>query len=485
MQPSHSPPEHGPGGATGAAGDALIDLAHARHLVGFVLRSLRRHARLVWAVFGTIVAAAALAFVLMPRTYHTQSKILAQQHFVMPALGNPQRAIPREAEAPTRLASEAVMSRENLEGIIRQTNLLSEWRATRAPVLRLKDRLVELVAGPPTEEEQVDALVGTLERRLWVTADEGTVTISIDWPDANTAFHIVERAQLNFIEQRHASEVSSIRESIGILEGHASNTLATIEQTYEELRRSAAGDRGPLPAPAPRRSTAADDEIAALRATLSAKRLAIGDLEEFQRRRLAELQTQLAEQRNSYGAAHPAIANTQRSIAELTAESPQLAELRRDERTLLAQLRRRGVGAADERSAGGVDQSIARAAIASIERARSDSTRAERESYVRTRLKIAERDYEDLLERLDGARIELETARAAFKYRYGIVTPAQVPKKPAQPNPVLFLIGGLMLASGVAVFAAVAVDVVGGRALESWQVERTLGLPVLAEIGAP
>jgi hypothetical protein len=42
-----------------------------------------------------------------------------------------------------------------------------------------------------------------------------------------------------------------------------------------------------------------------------------------------------------------------------------------------------------------------------------------------------------------------------------------------------------VLATLLAVFVAVAVDVGGGRVLEPWQVERVLGLPVLAEVGAP
>jgi capsular polysaccharide biosynthesis protein len=42
------------------------------------------------------------------------------------------------------------------------------------------------------------------------------------------------------------------------------------------------------------------------------------------------------------------------------------------------------------------------------------------------------------------------------------------------------LIAGLVLA----VFAAVALDLAGGRVLESWQIERTLRLPVLGEARA-
>jgi len=476
--------------APGDAGDALLDLRHARHLLGFVARSARRHRGLAIAVLAIVSAATGLAFAVMPRTYHTQTKILAQRNFMMPALGNPRRTVPLESDAPTRLATEAVMRRENLVAIVKQTNLLDEWRATRAPALRLKDWVVSLVAGPPSDEDQLDALIGTLEKRMYVVADEGTVVIGIHWPDANGAFRIVESAQRNFLEGRHASEVATIGESIGILEGHAATVHETIERSYADLRRQApAPAAAPARAPAPPvRSAAAAADVASLRATLSAKRLAIADLEGYQRRRLAELQTLFTEQKNTYGPAYPALANTRRSIEELSTPSPQLAELRRDERELTLQLRRRGADANDAAAAaaasGGMDPLLARAAIASFERVANDSTRAERESYIRTRLKIAENEYEDLLQRLEAARIELETARAAFKYRYGVVSPAQVPKKPVQPKPALFLAGGLVLGALLALFVAVAVDVGGGRVLEPWQVERALGLRVLAEVGA-
>jgi hypothetical protein len=44
---------------------------------------------------------------------------------------------------------------------------------------------------------------------------------------------------------------------------------------------------------------------------------------------------------------------------------------------------------------------------------------------------------------------------------------------------------GLVLALALAVAAALAADLAGGRVVESWQVERFLGLEVLAEVARP
>jgi capsular polysaccharide biosynthesis protein len=46
---------------------------------------------------------------------------------------------------------------------------------------------------------------------------------------------------------------------------------------------------------------------------------------------------------------------------------------------------------------------------------------------------------------------------------------------------MLIVIGGVVAGLLLGVFAALARDLLSGRLLESWQVQRELGLPVLAE----
>jgi uncharacterized protein involved in exopolysaccharide biosynthesis len=464
-----------------ASTDGLVDVQHLKHLVGFVMRSVWRHRLLVAGLFTIVLGLAMGAFAVVPRQYLVQTRLFAQRNFVMPSINNPRRTVPMEADAPTRMASETVMKRENLVSIIKQTNLVDEWHATRAPAQRFKDYLVNFVAGDMSESEQIEALVGTMERRMWVLTDDATVTIGVLWNDPNAAYRIINTAQQNFINERHNSEIATIQESITILERQSATVHNTISEAYAELRRDQ--PTAALMATA-RRSAATEDRIGSLQASLATRRLAIADLEGFQRRRLAELQTRLAEQRNTYGPRHPSLAATQQSIEEVSREAPQLSVLREEERKLLADLRALGVDPNAPSGGASLDQNLARAALASIVRARDDSLRAERVSYLRTRLQMAEHEYEDLLQRLQGARIELETARAAFKYRYGMITPPQVPKRPVRPRALLFLAGGIILAGLVALIAGVALDVGGGRVLESWQVERLLGVKVLREVAS-
>ena len=75
-------------------------------------------------------------------------------------------------------------------------------------------------------------------------------------------------------------------------------------------------------------------EAAETKVLLDAKRRSISELEDFRRRRLAELQTELAQQRAVYADAHPAVARILQSISALQQDSPQLATLRKDEADL-------------------------------------------------------------------------------------------------------------------------------------------------------
>jgi uncharacterized protein involved in exopolysaccharide biosynthesis len=88
-----------------------------------------------------------------------------------------------------------------------------------------------------------------------------------------------------------------------------------------------------------------------------------------------------------------------------------------------------------------------------------------------------------MLERIEGARMELDTVKAAFKYRYSIITPPLMPKKPLKPNPLLVIAAGLLGGAMFAVFGAVVVDLRSGKVLERWQIERVLGVPVVSEPG--
>ncbi len=102
--------------------------------------------------------------------------------------------------------------------------------------------------------------------------------------------------------------------------------------------------------------------------------------------------------------------------------------------------------------------------------------------YARNNLRVAAAKYEELMMRIDGARIEQDTARAAFKYRYSVVRPASVPKKPLKPNVGMILAITFIAALGAGLLIGAARDVSRNCFVEPWQVERSLGLKVLSRL---
>ncbi len=401
----------------------------------------------------------------------------------MPGLANPNRSIPSEADAPTRAASDTVLRRENLVALINQTDLIENWEKTRAPAVRLKDIVQQVFTGKPSEEEKLDALVGLLEKKLMVGTGEGTVMIVIDWPDAEMAFHLVEAAQQNFLETRHAMEVSTIAEAISILEGHAQTAHDTVLTAYDSVKKAKEGrnirETLARPSTAPR-VTGENQDLAQIKVMILAKRRALADLEQFRQKRLTELQTQMAELRATYAPAHPSVVSVKQSIDGLLRESPQIASLRKEEQDLLAEYSRRGGKNADDLPSMSPAPLPERALVINNSREEDDTM-----SYPREQLKMGIKKYYDLVDRIEAARIELDTARAAFKYRYSIVRPPQVPKKPQKPNVPLTLAGGLLAGLVLAFLVPTVVDLYRRTIAEAWQIERQLDLPVLVSTRGP
>jgi uncharacterized protein involved in exopolysaccharide biosynthesis len=462
-------------------------LANLRVAAGFPQRSVARHRKLAAALFTGLLGLVALAIFVTPKHYTVETKFFAEKNFVMPALGNPKRAVPTESDSPTRLASEAVLKRTNLMEIVRQTKLMASWDEMRSPLGKVKDAIMARIKGPMTEADRLEAMLGMVEKRMWVYSNDGTVTIGLDWPNPALGYRIVQAAQQNFFEQRHASEVSLIGESIGILEGHVASSQVAIQEALAQInaqlpKRAAVSlpivSRYSAPAAAPSIPPA----VVALQSDLRTKQQTIADISSSRNQRLSALQTRLTELRGVYGSAHPEIAVTEENIRSLNQPSAQLAELKREEEEMRARLATMGAGREVVAAPAQFQPSFERAALERLTRAAADTQEAPEVTFARSRLKIATSDYEDLLDRLEGAKIEMETARAAFKYRYSVITPARIPKKPKKPVVPLMIFGGLILAALATAFTVIMMDFGGGRVLEPWQVDRQLGVPVLAEV---
>jgi hypothetical protein len=289
------------------------------------------------------------------------------------------------------------------------------------------------------------------------------------------------------MERRHVTDTGLISESISILEGHLAAARQEVDaaMTVARGKRQEAARSGaafvPYPSFAPQASLGSgDQELLRLRVLLEAKRRAVRDLEEFRQRRLGELQAQLAEQKAVYAESHPVILNLRQSVDALGQDSPQLASLRREQQELETQYAAKGGKASDFESAGAEPRFIP--AIIAPERD-SRENRDPAEDYAQSRLSAAITRYNTLVDRMANARMELDAARAAFKYRYMVVEPPRPPQKPlGGAKTMAMLAAGLLAAFLLAIAVAVAAEARAGLIVQSWQVERALGLRVLAEL---
>ncbi|MFT3768671.1 MAG: hypothetical protein QM820_24760 [Minicystis sp.] len=467
----------------GEAEDEGGGLAGAVDALGFFLRAPRRRPGLAAAVLAAGASLTAIAALATPRVYTAETRILGQRNVVMPLLSNPRRAVPVDWDTPTRAASEIVVRRENLVSLIEETGLLDRWEQGRPPLLRHVGALRQRLLGAPSTSERMRALAGILEKKLSVQTEDATIKITVAWHEPRGAFDIVSCAQKHFLEDRRAAETAAITEVIAIIEREAARQRETIARARAAVgpraRAAVEGESAPVAVNAGVRADAGSGarvrDRERLLLDLEEERKAIQALEEAHRRRLADLRAQLADLQLTYASEHPAVLALEEKIRQAEREPPELAERRRSEADLAAR--------AGDLPARRAPVRAAAPAVAPPPRAllREEDPQA---MAALAELTAAQQKYEDSMARLDAARIELETAQAAFKYRYVVLVPPELPEKPSKPSVVLVIVAGSALTIALAFAVTGARDLAGGRLLEAWQARR-LRLPMLAEVQLP
>jgi uncharacterized protein involved in exopolysaccharide biosynthesis len=443
----------------------------------FVVRATKRHRTLVGGILGLGLVVLATYYLTQTPHYRVTTTLLAQRQQAVPSIVR--SAVP--SDLPTRGAYELIQRRENLVALLKQTGIYKEGAVPAAPgwMERIRLAVGRVFDSSPTPEDPLNILVQRLKRNLFVETGDGTVSITVDWTDPQQAYQLVEAALQNYLEARQLQEITAIDDAITLLQGRVS----TLRQ---ELDAAISGSRTTVTVPSPAASADAaaraaaargpapvNEGLAVLKAQLDAKERALRDMEDLRRRRLADAQAQLDEKRGVYSDAHPSVVALRNEVDSLSRESPQLAALREEEHLLREDYNARL--AAENQAQAQVP--LPRAARAPGTRqvvvAPGQETEAVRDARFR---------YQQMVERLNAAQLDLDSARAAFKYRYSVVWPAEVPRRPVSPNPLkVFGLGGLGLLV-LAPLAAAWLEHRSGRVLTRWQAEAALDLPVLAEV---
>lgn len=482
----------------------LFDYAHLGELLGFILRAPRRHLKLSLLMFGIGIAGTVGAIFFLPRVYTTESKILSQPSSVIAQLSNPRRSMGSGEDGAIKSAPEFILRHENLIAIVNQVNLGEKWIRYRPPLLKLKDSLAESLFGPLSDADKERSIISSLEKKLRVETDANTIRISADWQDPQTAYDIVAAAQGNFLKDRRSRELEAITESMRILEEEAKGQNKAVATALGEVQDQAAKAEeaclkelntlqpsAPGSPSQPRRVYAASPQNAdaqpKLAKQLEEKRVQLRELDEPRQRRLATLRVQLEDLRATYAPAHPSILEVEAKIKEASAEPREVTQLKQEINALMGRLESAASSTSrtprfESPAAAPSSPRLPQPALSpeTCERADSDELVASRAS-----LRTAVQKYDDIMGRIDSARIEFITAEAAFKYRFIIVFDPEISRQPKSPKIPLILVAGLLMSLVMAVLAPAVGDLFSRRFIETWQARRKLPIPFLGEVKDP
>jgi uncharacterized protein involved in exopolysaccharide biosynthesis len=465
----------------------------------FVLGAGRRRRKLTIFLYLIFGGAGLGAAILLPPRYVSEVKLVTRPNLVVGALGHQNRPN-HEVELPTKTIQD-VLKRDNLLALIKEGDLMTTWSQERTLAGRYKDRVMIKLKGPPTDEDMVAVLVGTLEKKLYISADETSITIGAEWHTAQTAHQLVELIQKNFLESKYNAEDAMISEAIHIMENQAKREQESMNLALQELQKleeqklagktaepsnapdagavAAAHSASPPPVPAARPRPSGGIEDADLRRMIEEKRRTIAALEDAREKQLTASKTKLAELEGTLAPAHPQVIAMRRQIEMLSSPSPELVEARAEEQALVARLQGQSAvrysGMPSPAPVAAVD---AGAPLVIVTDNRDDAAT----ELARSRLTNATLKFNEISARIETARVEREFAREGFKYRYTVFKPAEVPKKPSGPNRIVIGLGGLLGGLALALGIAALLDLLKGRIIEPWQARRATKLQVLGEV---
>ena len=477
----------GRGGGGGGDDDDGPNIA-VKERVAEAARSARRRKGLSFVVVMICGALTVLGAIFAPRNYEVEARVLVQRTQVITG-GQQQQLSSEEMRNIGKEYEEQVMAHDNIIAIVRQKNLVQRWDDMRQPHRRLIDKINrKLGKAPASDDEKYDALVANIQSRLKVWVDATTVTVKLEWSEPEAARDIVDAAVKNFLEARFQSEVGVIPERLKILEAGVTQAHKDLETSASELVRQQKlmnpRERVNIVIPnLPQGVTERprlEEADPALKARLDALHAQIAVLQEAKLRREAELNQELIQKRQTLAEGHPEIIALKQTIEATRADPPQLAKLKAEEREILSEIAAKQRAAAEARAS--EPKPAVRVApvvpLPGVEPPVAGATKSVQDAQVQ--FDAVTKKYSDLVNQLDAARIEMKTAEAAFKNRYKVVHPAEIPAGPKRPVGLIAIAIGVMSTIAAVLAVAALADRFSGIFFEPRDVRDRLGLPVFA-----
>ncbi|MFL5319666.1 MAG: hypothetical protein ACJ790_08400 [Myxococcaceae bacterium] len=456
--------------------EPLIDTDALRDWARLVPRAVGRRKWVAVSVFSLTLAASLIAAWSMPKTYRSHVRILAS-----PLEGAPGTVRPSGGAEKSELAEasvDVVRSQAVLRDLVHREGLVEKWERSRPLFFRWKDALQRRVAGHALSDAELEEAVAySLEKRIEVSTADHVVDLSVSWPDPESARIIVESLRKTFLDSRSKAELAALKERAAALEAQVAQTKKEADDTVTALSAAVQSKRKGAKSATVRGLQAEgrwrdlpDPALSSLRTNILAARKAIAEREDVQRKRVAELKAQYAEQQANLGPNHPALLETGEKLAALSAGSPELDALKRDEQAMVADFVRQG----------GKDSDLVQDPVQSWpSELTSDDPQL---AWLKTQLELQSSALSSTMRAAVDARVAVSAAEAQVPERYAVLQQALTPREPTSPSATKIIGGGLVAAFLLSLFAAVFWELRRGRIEEPWQVDRWLGVPTLAVV---
>ncbi len=432
--------------------------------------------------FVFFVMLGAWLYVVLPRTYEATTLILVQsqqipQSYVSPTVG-------QDVTERIRTLSQEVLSRSNLEAIIRELGLFSEERR---------------------EGTSMDILVASLRRRIKVDTNIGpreqtsSFTITYRGRDPKEVAEVTNKLAAYFIESNLKLRARQATETTAFLQKQLEELKTLLDRQEAQVQEYRNRYIGELPDQLQSNISTISSlqmRLESLQTSLTAamnRRLTIqGQLSQAESgspgtvtqrgQRLAELKSQLEEMKSRYTPEHPEIRRVENQIAELERNTDKPSAVRLDPRvsdlrtqlgnaTLEVEMLRREI----DRVKSQIDEYQGRV---------EGTPKREQELAALTRdYNITQQNYQRLLDRYYEAKRAEEMEKRQQGEQFRIVDYAQPPEVPVSPNPLrlalVFLALGIGTGAGIVILLEmIDSSVMSVKQLESW----SQGLPCITVV---
>jgi uncharacterized protein involved in exopolysaccharide biosynthesis len=437
---------------------------------------------------------------LWPRTFECKTVMMTTYNGVLDSNHGPQPLA----------GAELVTTRENLEALIKTTNLTRKFVERRPPLLEYKARIMGAIFSPPDEKVLSAIVLGTLQTRLDLKTEKDKLIITAQWTDGKTAAELAEAARESFLRIRNRTETSAFQEKMSILDAHAATLRDEIEGLAKQARDDLSAKRAEMAAEAktnggtvevkrtpgspiralPRRAKPATDaQLPELKERLASLKTRLLQAENDRSRQISEQQARLEELKLRLMPNHPQVITQEERVNIASQVSSELAMTRGEVSDLEAQIRQREAtmkmgqpsagltGSAGPAGAGADTGALPTEILGLLDQPEVDPAMSAQMSGAIAR-------YGSLRDEVRGSKLALDTAQAAFNHRYQIVTPVEEPNRPIKPKvPVIYGVG-IALSLLIAFLLPLLLELKRDVLVERWQVQG-FQLPVLAELRLP